>query len=551
MVRFAWVFVILLAVAARAAAGADALRALALDLHLQQEGGRATCGFPLALWLTEARRTGNPAFGADAAALLTRPVTQTSTESAHFRIHYDTSGTQAAAMLDAGHQPIPGTAHEYATWVAALAESAYAVETAQLGYPAAPADLGQGGGDEYDIYVSNLDTIRVYGITFPENPIGTRRSTTYMVVDNDFSFVLPDSNRGLPALAVTLAHEYHHAIQLGNYGDWGFDNIWFYEMTSVWMEDVVFPDVNDYYAYLRESSGHFRHPETPLTAPEVIVYSRGIWCKYLAGRFSPDVIRSTWQGILSVRPLEALDAALQASPYNTSLRSAFVEWTLWNYYTGSRAVPGQYYPDAAVFPQVTAETFGFTPPARTIDNRLGPLACRYTQVLYHADTLTLIPANVDDAAARAGDLSTLPYSYLLNVERPDGSYDPTDAGVYVKLATETPSNWYSWTLFNAGIEPADVGEGRPFPNPFIPGAGAGLAIPVASTAPVSGSLAVYDASMNLVYQAEMPATLLLGNYVFTWDGRTENGETAATGVYLFVIDIPDHRYTGKFAIIRK
>jgi uncharacterized protein YjaZ len=39
-----------------------------------------------------------------------------------------------------------------------------------------------------------------------------------MTIHKDFSFVTPDSNRGLRAMKVTVAHEYHHAIQLGNYG---------------------------------------------------------------------------------------------------------------------------------------------------------------------------------------------------------------------------------------------------------------------------------------------------------------------------------------------
>ena len=113
-----------------------------------------------------------------------------------------------------------------------------------------------------------------------------------MRIHHDFSFVNPAANRGLPGLRVTLAHELHHAIQIGNYGYWESDQ-YFYVMTSVWMEDAVYTDVNDYYQYLRSSSGHFRHPEISFTSNDFVVYSRGIWCQFLEKKFGRPIILAT------------------------------------------------------------------------------------------------------------------------------------------------------------------------------------------------------------------------------------------------------------------
>ena len=108
-----------------------------------------------------------------------------------------------------------------------------------------------------------------YGETTPETPLdGGRdggRFVTYMSVHNDFSFVTPDSLKGLPALKVTLAHEFHHAIQLGGYGYWT-NQVYFHELTSTWMETVAYPGIPDYLHYLRASWGHFRNPGTPFTS---------------------------------------------------------------------------------------------------------------------------------------------------------------------------------------------------------------------------------------------------------------------------------------------
>lgn len=69
-----------------------------------------------------------------------------------------------------------------------------------------------------------------------------------MRIDNSY-YESSYYTRGINALKVTLAHEFGHAVQLLSYGLWDED-IWFYEMTSIWLEEAVFDDVNDYYAYI-------------------------------------------------------------------------------------------------------------------------------------------------------------------------------------------------------------------------------------------------------------------------------------------------------------
>jgi len=72
------------------------------------------------------------------------------------------------------------------------------------------------------------------------------RWTSDIDIDNDFIGSKYNA-KGIQALRVTAAHEFHHAIQYG-YGWWG--ERYPYELTSTWMEDVVYTDVNDYYQYL-------------------------------------------------------------------------------------------------------------------------------------------------------------------------------------------------------------------------------------------------------------------------------------------------------------
>lgn len=68
-----------------------------------------------------------------------------------------------------------------------------------------------------------------------------------MVLDNDYKGY-PTS--GYNGLRVTIAHEFHHVVQLAGYrSDLSQRN--FYEATSVWMERIVEPTILDYINYVK------------------------------------------------------------------------------------------------------------------------------------------------------------------------------------------------------------------------------------------------------------------------------------------------------------
>jgi hypothetical protein len=192
---------------------------------------------------------------------------------------------------------------------------------------------------------------------------------------------------------------------------------------------------------------------------------------------------------------------------------------------------------------------GFNPPSISIADAIPPLSARYQQVLYRADTLTLALANVNLAAAQGGDTGPVSYAYLLSADRPDDTYEPVGAGLFGKLETQDLSSWYSWEIVNGGVQPAALSPGVPFPNPFRPDGRTSISIPVPFTAPVTGTLTIFTVDMNRVYRAEGVSTLLLGNHVFGWNGRTDEGPQAQSGIYIFVVELPDRRLTGKFALI--
>ncbi|MFN0158847.1 MAG: MXAN_6640 family putative metalloprotease [Bacteroidota bacterium] len=483
-------------------------------------------------------------FGSRTLAILQRPAMQKSVVRDNIRIHYDTTGTNTPAMLDASYQRIQNSYEEFVDSVAAIAGHVIEFETAVLGYPSAPEDGSLGGGPEYDIIIQELGSL--YGSATPDDaPIAPRRYTTFITIDNDFVFVNPDTNKGIPALRVTLAHEYHHAIQLGNYGYWSGGEIYYYEMTSVWMEDEVYTDVNDYYAYLRSSFGHFRRPDRSFTTSEFIMYSRGIWCQYVAKRFGRESIKRSWEIIASVRPLEAIDLSLRE--VSGDFRSAFAEWTKWNYFTGSRA-DTTYYPEGAYFPQMIPTVVGFTPPSRSVSSNLEALSARYYQVLKNdLEAVTLALSNINFAAAVENTGELFPYTYLLNTSELDDSYLPTSIGIFVKLDVPDRTNWFTQDIAGS----SGIKNGIPFPNPFVVDGNSFVSIGIGATSPVPGTLYIYSVDMNLVYSSTISSVSRFEKHVFLWNGRGTNNEVVQSGVYLFILELPDNILKGKIVAMRR
>jgi hypothetical protein len=477
--------------------------------------------------------------------LLQREERQKFIVAGSFRIHYDTVGVHAPAMLDSSHQRIEGTANEFADSVAAIINYVARFDSV-IRYLLPPSDGEEGGSSEYDIYIGELGNL--YGETTPETKLDSKpdgsRYTTFMRIDNDFIFVNPASNRGMPALRVTLAHEFHHAIQVGSYGFWTND-VYFYEISSVWMEDLLYTDVNDYYQYLASSQGHFDQPDIPFNSNMLVMYSRGIWGHYVTKKYGLDAMRRSWEFVSTNRPLEAIDNALQEDPYSSNFRSAFAEWTLWNLHTGIRSDTSRYYPEADDYPDITQTVVQFTPPSRSVAGSLGTLAARYYRVLTQTNDFILILSNLNFEEAVEDNNTLFPYSLQLNVNQVDASYEPTATGIFVKLNVSDPTNWWTWGTIGG------TAEGVVFPNPFLTDGRGFVTFSVSAQVEVSGTLNIYSSSMDLVYSTTEFSSQLLEEHVFRWGGRTNDNELAQSGVYIFVLELPDRIVKGKFALIRK
>ncbi|MGE5313431.1 MAG: hypothetical protein ACM3Q4_01915, partial [Acidobacteriota bacterium] len=122
-----------------------------------------------------------------------RPELQTSIVSSrgHFRIHFDTTGVNLPALVDAEGNRIEGTWRAFVDSAAKIFDAVWQREVSHFGFPAPASDHGAGGGDEYDVYIAEMIP-GLYGLTQPEGALPDAQSkapsllSSYIEVDNDF-----------------------------------------------------------------------------------------------------------------------------------------------------------------------------------------------------------------------------------------------------------------------------------------------------------------------------------------------------------------------------
>ncbi len=511
--------------------------------------GIVKCGFGLSMAAYRARATASADLQPLLQHLLSRVERQKQRTSGYFTVHYDTTGNSAPALLDASYARIPGTSEAFVDSVLTIANRVYAFEVDTLGYAAPPSDGTAGGGPEYDIYIMDLGS--EYGETMPEVQLDMKPDggtfTSYETIDNDFVFVSPDSNRGIPAMKVTVAHEFHHAIQLGSYGFWTSE-LFFYELSSTWMETMAFPEVPDYLNYVRSRNGQLQNPGTPFTeANGLIEYSRCLWGIYLAAEFSPAIMLEVWQQIRYNEPLGAQESVFER--HSTNFASVFSEWNIWNYYTADRARPASYYPKGSLYPLVAATGIDFIPASgqQPFDGSLPSLSARYYEISAQSDTAMIIITNLDVATALSTSIPSRPYTMTLSNSAIGAGFEHVADGCFFAMTYDDPTVWKAWVVAGGSSVVSGLKEGIPFPNPFRNSGTGKLYIPADGT---SGTLRIYNNAMGLVYENQVRAGLMFGKTVFAWDGRTLRGDLATSGVYFFTLEYSGTSVTGKFVILR-
>lgn len=290
--------------------------------------------------------------------LKTRPTKQYTFDSpnGYYKIHYDKTGDHAVLNPDEDTNPADGHP-DFVNRAAEYHDYVWQTEVIDMGYLSPPSDGSNGGDSKYDIYLHHFSG--AYGVCFPESYIGSPNPSSY----SSYIFIDPTfdgfPNTPLENLQVTAAHEFHHAIQM-TYDV--FESSWYKEITSTWIEDIVYDDVNDYYNYL---GSFYSQPEISLSATNgVHEYAACIFNHYLSQTHGDSIIKDIWENLVGINDSEVYSALNTLLPlYGSSRDFAFTEFTVWNYLTGvrrSNSYSG--YEEGEDYPNISIQKYHHTYP---------------------------------------------------------------------------------------------------------------------------------------------------------------------------------------------
>lgn len=553
MYRLLPVFLILSALASPVSSQTKNQVEQLLAEYQQARAGLSTepvkCGFP-ALAALHAERAKNPGWQPQLRAAFARPsLPQTYvTPDGRFKIHYTTVGSDAVNPASTNTAGVPDFIYE----AGLAAQRAYALLVDELGMRP-HADDNTVDGPEFDFYV--LDLGNLYGETILE--FSSSSGPSYIRLDNDYgsSFY----TRGLEGLRVTVAHEYFHAVQL-NYFFRDVD-IFFFELSATWFEDVAYDDIDDYYQYLRT---WFRNPDLPLNSTTNFhQYGSCIWLHYIAKKVDPAIVRLIWDQIEDKPAVFAMQGVLDAGIYPITFAQAMQEFSSWNYFTRYRANANLFYEEGKGYPTVAIAATQKTSSDTTIESSLEPLAAHYYQFVRQARSMQIsLYVDADPGRWAVTAISGSPgagYATItdqaraaVNLPAPVGEDTVTVVISNVgapPTANQSPSYDYQLQIkYGVQQELSSVLE-NPRPNPFRLGDGAVLVFPYRLAARKRVTARIYREDGRVVKEFNLGSRGAGFHSDLIWNGTDGTGERVNSGVYFMRIRAGDLQETTKVVVI--
>jgi len=489
------------------------------------------CGFPAIAALQAARQSDGEwqALWKTASARPTLPQSYV-TADGKFRLHYTTSGPNAVSPTSTNPDGVPDFVYE----AGLAAQQAHRLLVEELGMQPPPSDNGQDGA-EYDFYLLELGNL--YGDTNPE--FSGASGPSFIRLDNDYG---PGFySRGLDGLRVTVAHEYFHAVQL-SYVFRGED-IFFFEMSSTWFEEVAHPEVNDYFQYLRF---WFRNPQVPLNATgNYHEYGSAIWLHYLTKRLQPGLVREFWERMLREPALFAIQSVLNAGNHPIGFGQAMQEFCSWNFFTQERADPELYYPDGEDYPRIQMQAVQTSARDTTLSGRLAPLAAHYyqlvrtarsAQLLLEVDAdpgrwaMTAITGSPDEGFRLLADQAMAPVTLAASAKEDTINIVVANVGGPTSLGQSPAANYALQVKYGVPPQLESVLE-KPRPNPLRLSSGAVLIFPYRLARRERVKAAIVREDGRVVREFDLGSRSAGFHTDLIWNGRDASGERVSSGVY--------------------
>lgn len=481
--------------------------------------------------------------------------------SGHFRIQYEVGGIDAIPDYDRNGNGTP----DYLEFVAKSFDRAWEIEIDSLGFKP-PPDIN---GNPRSVYPIECRRLSVYGSTFWDpgtDEIASLPGLNYVStieINTNYSFVnyphaRDDIARDSMAIAVTAAHEFNHALQIG-YRLWPnnqgfFEDIWFIESSAVYMEEVVADEVNDYiYGAVNYIKAYIEKTDQPLDESNNLNVDYGkVALEILLGkRYGRDITRRVWEEIVKMRAEPALENVLLNS--GTNIFTELTQLSLWFYFTGVRSINGEFFPDAAIFPELNFKPANPVQavPNKLIEDSLPRLSFQWyiSEVRTTGTYVFILKSQKETGLEQLKSIFVNPGKNEYSINQATELFAlidlvaPMEIRYSVVNGNNSGEDFFPFIIsyrtmqvtqqsrIHIGPQPLKLSSGQKFLNfKHIP----------------QGS-DIFIFSINGRHLQTLHVTSNAA--IYSWDLRTKFGDKLGSGVYIYRLKSDKQEYTGKFAII--
>ena len=182
----------------------------------------------------------------------------------------------------------------------------------------------------YDIYIQELPN-GSYGWNCPDNNLGS----SWIEIDDNY-IGANYSTTGEDAMKISIAHEFFHAIQRAYIPTPG-SNSFFYELSSMWIEDIIYPDINDYISFSQFGDDYFSNPNKNMN--QYNGYGLGLYPHYMNFIFDNQIMQRIWEQLSEDQDedvFNAINNVLNNNQYNynSSFAQTWIDFNSRNLFNG-------------------------------------------------------------------------------------------------------------------------------------------------------------------------------------------------------------------------
>ena len=271
----------------------------------------------------------------------------------HFRFHYTRIGPHAPPLED--FHPRNGVP-DYVDLCADAMERAYHVQIDLMGFKIPYIDFWaaqNGGNHKYDVYLFTFPALGIATADWFEGRVLSTALTVapyFMINSRIYDYV--GKAEGIRYLETTCTHEFQHGVQFGYNA---YMPTWFMEASATWIEVMTYdggiiddgdtlpdPDepneTNAYNYYIHQLRRWFLIPDISLESRiGDHEYGSVIWTLYMTERFGYDIVRQFYRNTTDGSYREMGNFYDVFTDNGTTLAEAFKTFTVWNYFTHTRA----------------------------------------------------------------------------------------------------------------------------------------------------------------------------------------------------------------------